>query len=59
VVDRRGWAKARGGGEAGERDRKESGVTYGRNKCARVMLMANMVEEIREGRAERVAEKEG
>lgn len=29
-----------------ERDRKESGVTYRRNKCARVMLMANMVEEI-------------
>ncbi|KYQ57988.1 hypothetical protein ALC60_03038, partial [Trachymyrmex zeteki] len=25
-----------------ERDRKESGVTYRRNKCARVMLMANM-----------------
>lgn len=29
-----------------ERDCKESGVTYRRNKCARVMLMANMVEEI-------------
>lgn len=29
-----------------ERDRKESGVTCRRNKCARVMLMANMVEEI-------------
>ncbi|KYN00824.1 hypothetical protein ALC62_08373, partial [Cyphomyrmex costatus] len=27
-----------------ERDRKESGVTYRRNKCARVMLMANMEE---------------
>lgn len=37
---------ARGCWRAGERDRKESGVTYRRNKCARVMLMANMVEEI-------------
>lgn len=35
----RGW-------QVQERDRKESGVTYRRNKCARVMLMANMVEEI-------------
>lgn len=35
----RGWRS-----QAQERDRKESGGTYRRNKCARVMLMANMVE---------------
>ncbi|KOC63512.1 hypothetical protein WH47_03157 [Habropoda laboriosa] len=36
----RGWSRSR------ERSRG-SRVTYRRNKCARVMLMANMVEEIR------------
>lgn len=36
----RGWWRSR------ERSRG-SEVTYRRNKCARVMLMANMVEEIR------------
>lgn len=37
-----------GGRGGSERDREEaSRVTYRRNKCARVMLMANMVEEIR------------
>lgn len=43
------WTKGgqrRNGVAEQERDRKESGVTYRRNKCARVMLMANMVEEI-------------
>lgn len=41
-----GGQRREGVARAGERDRKESGVTYRRNKCARVMLMANMVEEI-------------